>query len=468
MQTIFHKATIILLGVFLLTEISSAQEHSNGQVPYLQIKAKEILEKAFETHGFDENNSDLQNISIILQGRDSWLGQGKSPENPVRVRYYHQNKIHDFKNNRFFSLLKTRNDFEQTWCTKNVLSVAVSYSYDCQSGKYQSFNLRDRPQVIENIVARFPEPRQYIEDAVNHIETVTWKKQTNESGQKLDVITYTDSNSARWELFIDSEQYLVKKVLGPKTDDGSSSFVAPVVERTYSDYRKINDIYIPYRREELFNTPSPFESRFRELKVAGITFNSNINDSLFEKPINIVEDEITSASPWTHTELSEGVHLIEKIHSSYNGVFIELKDFVVLFDAPINDHLSERLITEIDSLASGKPVKYVIASHFHYDHIGGLNAFVKRGATIIAPHQISGFLKKFSENPEIRQVKNHMTVGEGKNRIIVYALGENPHSDGMLYAYIPNTKAVVVADLFWKEDTGQLRPARLQTRLFYQ
>lgn len=468
MQTILHKATIVLLGVFLLTDISTAQEHSHEQVSYLQEKAREILKKTSTMHGPKKNNSDLQNVTITLQGSDRWLGQGKSPENPIRVRYYHQNKIHDFANNRFYSLLKTRNEFEKTWCTQNVLSASISYTFDCLSRKYQSYNLSNRSELIEDIVAEFPEPRRYIEDAMNHLETVTWKQQTNENGLKLDVITFVDSNSNRWELSIDSEQYLIKKVVGPINEDGNSSLVAPVIEQTYSDYRKINDVNIPYERYKLFNTPSPFESRFTELKVEKITFNSGIDDSIFSKPANIAADRMKPAKPWGHTEVKSGIHLIEKVHSNYNAVFIELKDFVILFDAPIDDRLSDKLITKIDSLAPGKPIKYVIASHFHYDHIGGLNAYTNQGASVIAPHQINRFLKKFVNDIKIKQVENHITIGERSERIEIYEIGDNPHSEGMLYAYIPKAKAVIVADLLWKEDTGQLRPARVQTRLFYQ
>ena len=468
MRFSIQKATLIILGFFLLTNIAFAQRRSGVPSSYLQEKARDILKKTFKTHGFDKGIANLQNITVTFEGRDRWLGQGISPENPIRVRYYHYNKIHDFENNRFFSLLKTRNDFEQTWCTQNVLSVSLSYTFDCLSRKYQSYNLTNRPELIQDIIAEFPEPRQYIEDAIKHLDTVTWKQQTNESGQKLDVITFIDSNSNRWELSIDSEKYLVKKVVGPINADENSSLVAPVIERTYSDYRKLNDVYVPYERDKLFNTPSPFESRFTELTVEGITFNSGNSDSLFNKPDNIVADRMEPAKPWTHTEVRPGVHLIEKVHSNYNAVFVEHKDFVVLFDAPIDDRLSDKLIAKIDSLAPGKPVKYVIASHFHYDHIGGLNRFVEHGATIITPNQISQFLKKFVGDIKIKQVENHITIGEGSDKIVIYTMGDNPHSKGMLYAYIPKAKAVIVADLFWKEDTGQLRPARMQTRLFYQ
>ena len=44
------------------------------------------------------------------------------------------------------------------------------------------------------------------------------------------------------------------------------------------------------------------------------------------------------------------------------------------------------MLDELRKLAPKKPVRYVIASHTHFDHAGGLRAAAAEGATIDAPH----------------------------------------------------------------------------------
>lgn len=66
-----------------------------------------------------------------------------------------------------------------------------------------------------------------------------------------------------------------------------------------------------------------------------------------------------------------------------NAGFVITRDGVVVFDALGTPPLGERLIQEIRKLTK-QPIKRVIVSHYHADHIYGLQAFKAIGAEIWA------------------------------------------------------------------------------------
>ena len=66
-----------------------------------------------------------------------------------------------------------------------------------------------------------------------------------------------------------------------------------------------------------------------------------------------------------------------------NAGFVVTNEGVVVVDALGSPDLASELLTEIRRITS-KPIRYVIATHYHADHIYGLQAFKAAGATIVA------------------------------------------------------------------------------------
>ncbi|WP_428425658.1 MBL fold metallo-hydrolase [Methylibium sp.] len=66
-----------------------------------------------------------------------------------------------------------------------------------------------------------------------------------------------------------------------------------------------------------------------------------------------------------------------------NAGFVVTDDGVVVVDALGSPALAEELLVEIRRVTS-QPVRYVIVTHYHADHIYGLQAFKAAGATILA------------------------------------------------------------------------------------
>ncbi|MGA7657571.1 MAG: MBL fold metallo-hydrolase [Methylocella sp.] len=54
----------------------------------------------------------------------------------------------------------------------------------------------------------------------------------------------------------------------------------------------------------------------------------------------------------------------------------------MLVEAPLNEERTLVLIDKIKELIPNKPIKYVVNSHVHFDHSGGLRTFIDTDAII--------------------------------------------------------------------------------------
>ena len=179
--------------------------------------------------------------------------------------------------------------------------------------------------------------------------------------------------------------------------------------------------------------------------------------------------------PVTVEKMADGVYLMGG--GPANSYVVEFADFVAVFEAPIDEERSLAVIEAIAKLAPGKPIRWLITSHPHFDHIGGLRTYLHIGATIVTHMKNLAFLNRDVLNYEPRTVKPDIVakwppteVSEGYNYEAVqesYVITDNTrilrvmyvqplqHAAGMLMAYLPAERIAFEADLF---DTHE--PAR--------
>jgi hypothetical protein len=79
--------------------------------------------------------------------------------------------------------------------------------------------------------------------------------------------------------------------------------------------------------------------------------------------------------------LADGVWLLGG--GTHNSLLVEFKDYVAVVDAPNNEARSLAVIAEASRLVPGKQIQYVINTHHHFDHAGGLRTYLSQGTTIV-------------------------------------------------------------------------------------
>ena len=170
----------------------------------------------------------------------------------------------------------------------------------------------------------------------------------------------------------------------------------------------------------------------------------------------------------TVDEIAEGVYLLGGAPA--NSYMIEFDDFVAVFEAPGDEERSLAVIETIAELAPNKPIRWVIVSHPHFDHIGGLRTYLHIGSTYVT-HMINlDFINHDVLSYEPRTIKPDIVsqwppteLAEGYNYEAVqenYVIADDSrilrinyvqplqHVAGMLMAYLPEEGIAFQADLF--------------------
>ena len=108
-----------------------------------------------------------------------------------------------------------------------------------------------------------------------------------------------------------------------------------------------------------------------------------------------VRSAATSAAPAVRVDIqriADGVHYLTG--GSHHSVAIEMRDHVVLVEAPLDADRSRAVIAKVNEAIPGKPIRFVINTHHHFDHAGGLRTYAEQGATIVTHEMNRAYYEK--------------------------------------------------------------------------
>jgi len=148
--------------------------------------------------------------------------------------------------------------------------------------------------------------------------------------------------------------------------------------------------------------------------------------------------------------------------ASGNNLIVAMRDHLVVFDAPYGEALSRTVIDLAKAKYPGKPIKYLVQTHHHMDHSGGLRAYVAEGATILVAAPTRAYFDRALRNPRtvandaqqkarkpvrITEVKDQTTLkDDAGTEIRIYNI-KNPHAEGFLLGHVVKDNIVYVTDL---------------------
>ena len=149
----------------------------------------------------------------------------------------------------------------------------------------------------------------------------------------------------------------------------------------------------------------------------------------------------------TKVEGTEGVYIFR--NGNHQAMFIVTKDGVIATDPVAYGRPTggQQYVDEIKKVTD-KPIKYLIYSHHHFDHIAGGKAFKDAGARVIAHKRATERLKVIKDPHTVipdESVGDKKVIKLGGTTLELLYLGLN-HSDSTLVMRLPKEKIVFIVD----------------------
>ena len=250
-----------------------------------------------------------------------------------------------------------------------------------------------------------------------------------------------------------------------------------LVETTFSAYKDYNGVKFPTMIVQKQGGQATLE-----LTVSSVNPNPGLN-------ISVPDAVKTAAAPPVKVQsqkMGDGIWFVAG--GSHNSMVVEFPTYITVIEGPLGEGRSLAVIAEAKRLVPNKPIKYLINTHSHFDHSGGVRTYVAEGATIITQEMNVPFyqkawaaprtlapdnLSKGAKEANFLPVKEKYVLTEGNQTLEIFHENGSMHNGGMLIVYFPKDKILEEADDYTPDlpelaAPGGIRPAVFMANLIKQ
>jgi glyoxylase-like metal-dependent hydrolase (beta-lactamase superfamily II) len=369
------------------------------------------------------------------------LGQNANPAGPW-PRFFVKSftRVYDFTAGAMRDQVVRMSAETETVGPEQQVNIAVSGDHAWNvAGKETAPRLFEAPQRAHEIVIS---PQGLLRAAFANGAGVT--KKTVE-GREMTVISFTDRGKHKVVAYV-NDQNAIERV--------DSSYGHPIVGDI-----KVVTYYGPYREFAGVKFPSKIiqyqdDKPTLDLTVTAVRANPPVD---IEVPAHVRNDPV----PVKSEKVVDGVWYITGVNN--NSVLIEMKDYLIVVEAPHGERRSLAVMGEVKKLVPNKPIKYLVNTHHHFDHASGVRAYAAEGVTIVT-HEVNrpyyeraalnswtlapDRLAKSKKKPVFQTMGDNMVLTDGTRSVELYQIIGNPHHDGIVMAYLRKEKLLIEADVY--------------------
>ena len=253
-------------------------------------------------------------------------------------------------------------------------------------------------------------------------------------------------------------------------------------ENVYTNYREVGGVHIPrFHQHQDYDDGAHVPNVSGGDHAFGLETVSDLQANV-ALTLTIPDDVQSARMPAIQVEseqLADGVWLIGG--GSHHSVAVEFDDHVAVIEAPLNEERSLAVIDEVTRLNPDKPIRFIVTTHHHWDHLGGLRAYVHDGATVVTHEGNKPYYQEvlraglwvlepdlfslhppeeWSEGYIFETLNEKYVLADDTQRVEIHHVQGLAHAAGMLIAYIPNEKIVIQADLYFPQAPAPNASAR--------
>jgi glyoxylase-like metal-dependent hydrolase (beta-lactamase superfamily II) len=298
-------------------------------------------------------------------------------------------------------------------------------------------------------------PHGFLQAAAKNNATLSTK---TVGGKTFNVLTFTGQNKAKVNGYI-NDQNMVERV---ETWIDNAMLGDMLFDSTYSGYKDFAGVKFPTKIVQ-----KQGDYPILDLTITDVKPNVAVNI----QPPAAGAGGGGGAQQATSEKLSDGVYLIL---GGYAAIAVDFKDYIVVIEGPQSEERASAIIAKAKELIPGKPIKYVVNTHAHYDHSSGLRTFMAEGATVITHEVNKPFLQKVGtmphtlnpdkleqakKKPSIETMTEKKVLTDGNHVIELYHVTGIGHHDGLLVAYLPKEKVLLEADAYNPQPANATPPS---------
>jgi len=232
-----------------------------------------------------------------------------------------------------------------------------------------------------------------------------------------------------------------------------------LLETEFGDYQKFGAVRFPRHIVRSQGGHPVLDLNVSEVRVEGVSVSA--------APANLAP---AVAPEVKVTRLDDGVFYLTG--GTHHSVLVEQDDHLVIVEAPQNEARSLAVIAKAKEIAPGKPIKYLVNTHTHFDHSGGLRTYVNEGAIIVtdaanrayyeqawaAPRTINPDALARSGKAARFETFSGKHVLAGRHPVEVHAITGSGHNDAFSLVYLPTERVLIEADAYTPGPVGAAAP----------
>jgi glyoxylase-like metal-dependent hydrolase (beta-lactamase superfamily II) len=301
--------------------------------------------------------------------------------------------------------------------------------------------------VAERQAEIWTSPHGFIKAAVFNKATTT----AADGGTQVEFV----ADGRRYEGFLDASNQVTRV----RTWIDNTVFGDTPLEVTYADYRKFGDL----------SFPGKISRSMGGHPVLDLTVTSVAKAS----PQIAAPPEASTVAPVEVTveTIAKGVHYLRG--GSHHSIAVDQADGIVVIEAPLHEERSNAVIAKVKELIPNKPIRFIVNSHHHFDHSGGLRTYVDEGATVVthasnqpfyeqawaAPRTLNADrLATSGKTAQFQTFTDKLVLKDKDHPVEVHHIAGNGHNDAFAMVYLPKERVLIEGDAWTPAAAGAPAP----------